>query len=141
MKEVDRVTDPTCGFCKKANLTVLHEAKSFRLVQVVKDGQPVPGAFLAIAKKHVAPTAIVRFNPHNEVNRLRRWLIKEKRVFNIDNFSINLTTGGGERVPGHMHYWLLDRQVVEQCFRRLGVIIPNVGMYGLIEALAAEALR
>lgn len=128
-------TDPDCRFCDEGNLVVLHETKNLRLVQVVKSGSRVPGAFLAIAKEHIAPDEAVKFNPHNEVLELRLWLRKEQRAFDIDNYSLNLTRKGGVQVPGHMHFWLLDREVIRSYFWRRGIEIPDKGMYGLIEAL------
>ena len=131
------MTDPKCVFCKKGSLDILHETENFWLVQAVRRGEVMPGAFLAIAKKHIGPTEGVDFNPHNEVVALCIALEMSGQATQIDNVALNRTRAGGTQVPSHMHYWLIDREPVRHDLLRRSVgQPPSLGLYGLLEEAA-----
>lgn len=141
-KEVDRVTDPKCVFCRQKSLVILHEAENTVCVQVEAEKHLVPGAFLVITKTHVAPDEPTAFNFRNEAIQHRQWLVASNHASSIDNWTGNLTEDGGLQIA-HLHEWQLDRRRIElDLFLRLGGKPPKKGFYAqLIEAATSPRNR
>lgn len=105
---------PDCQLCL-SNGKVIELAKTEHafLVQAVRDGEPLPGAYLAVPVTHTTTEP-------NWFIRNVDFMVKQLGL-EIDNRSVNVTKRGG-RTLEHFHMWLLARQDE-----------LRLGMHGLIE--------
>jgi hypothetical protein len=106
--------DPNCPLCPdNGKVNILASTQDAYIVQAVRDGEPLDGAYLLVPNKHtpVMPMWLIG----------QLYQLADRLDLEFDNISINLSKNGGKTLE-HFHAWLLIRDDD-----------TRLGMHGLIE--------
>lgn len=136
----DSTYDPRCSLCVLKYGEKLIEWQDLLTVVESLDNErrPIPGAYLAIPKRHITNMAYLPPDWNVQVGDAIG-VLKRERGITIDNRSTNLTTAGGLSVLRHYHEHLLDRAALDKAVRHRTEDPPLTG-FGFLEALRRLAV-